>query len=291
MKEIDYAVPKSVSETVSLLAEKGNQARCLAGGTDLLVQLRGGRRSVELVVDIKEVPEANHLSYDPQKGLEIGSAVPCYRIYQDEAIANAYPGLIDAAAMIGGIQIQGRASLGGNLCNAAPSADGIPPLIVLEATCVIAGPNGTREMPVEDFCTGPGRNAMADDEFLVSIRIPSPKQRQGANYLRFIPRNEMDIAVAGVGSSVVLNADKNSIESARISLASVAPTPLYVKEAGDALAGKAITEEAIEEAAQAAMAAAKPINDMRGTIQQRRHLVGVLTRRTLRGAIERAKEA
>ncbi len=291
MKEIDYAVPKSVSETVSLLAEKGNQARCLAGGTDLLVQLRGGRRSVELVVDVKEVPEANHLSYAPQKGLEIGSAVPCYRIYQDEAIANAYPGLIDAAAMIGGIQIQGRASLGGNLCNAAPSADGIPPLIVLEATCVIAGPNGTREMPVEDFCTGPGRNAMADDEFLVSIRIPSPKQRQGANYLRFIPRNEMDIAVAGVGSSVVLNADKNSIESARISLASVAPTPLYVKEAGDALAGKAITEEAIEEAAQAAMAAAKPINDMRGTIQQRRHLVGVLTRRTLRGAIERAKEA
>ena len=291
MKEIDYAVPKSVSETVSLLAEKGNQARCLAGGTDLLVQLRGGRRNVELVVDIKEVPEANHLSYDPQKGLEIGSAVPCYRIYQDEAIANAYPGLIDAAAMIGGIQIQGRASLGGNLCNAAPSADGIPPLIVLEATCVIAGPNGTREMPVEDFCTAPGRNAMADNEFLVSIRIPPPKQRQGANYLRFIPRNEMDIAVAGVGSSVVLSADKNSIESARISLASVAPTPLFVREAGDALAGKAITEEAIEEAAQAAMAAAKPINDMRGTIQQRRHLVGVLTRRTLRGAIERAKEA
>ena len=291
MKEIDYAVPKSVSETVSLLAEKGNQARCLAGGTDLLVQLRGGRRSVELVVDIKEVPEANHLSYDPQKGLEIGSAVPCYRIYQDEAISNAYPGLIDAAAMIGGIQIQGRASLGGNLCNAAPSADGIPPMIVLEATCVIAGPNGTREMPVEDFCTAPGQNAMQDNEFLVSLRIPPPKQRQGANYLRFIPRNEMDIAVAGVGSSVVLSADKNSIESARISLASVAPTPLFVKEAGDALAGKAITEEAIEAAAQAAMDAARPISDMRGTIRQRRHLVGVLTRRTLQGAIERAKEA
>ena len=246
---------------------------------------------MELVVDIKEVPEANHLSYDQQRGLEIGSAVPCYRIYQDEAIANAYPGLIDAAAMIGGIQIQGRASLGGNLCNAAPSADGIPPMIVLEATCVMAGPNGTREMPVEDFCTAPGRNAMQDNEFLVSLRMPPPKQRQGANYLRFIPRNEMDIAVAGVGSSVVLSADKNSIESARISLASVAPTPLFVKEAGDALAGKAITEEAIEAAAQAAMAAARPISDMRGTIRQRRHLVGVLTRRTLQGAIERAKEA
>ena len=291
MKEIDYTVPKSVSETVSLLAEKGNQARCLAGGTDILVQLRGGRRSVELIIDIKEVPEANQLSYDPQRGLELGSAVPCYRIYQDEAISNAYPGLIDAASMIGGIQIQGRASLGGNLCNAAPSADGIPPMIVLQATCVIAGPNGNREMAVEDFCTAPGRNAMQDDEFLVSIRIPPPKQHSNAHYLRFIPRNEMDIAVAGVGSSVVLSEDKNSIESARISLASVAPTPLFVKEAGDALAGKAISEEAIEAAAQAAMAAARPINDMRGTIQQRRHLVGVLTRRTLRGAIERAKEA
>ena len=291
MKEIDYTVPKSVSETVSLLAEKGNQARCLAGGTDILVQLRGGRRSVELIIDIKEVPEANQLSYDPQRGLELGSAVPCYRIYQDEAISNAYPGLIDAASMIGGIQIQGRASLGGNLCNAAPSADGIPPMIVLEATCVIAGPNGNREMAVEDFCTAPGRNAMQDDEFLVSIRIPPPKQHSNAHYLRFIPRNEMDIAVAGVGSSVVLSEDKNSIESARISLASVAPTPLFVKEAGDALAGKAISEESIEAAAQAAMAAARPINDMRGTIQQRRHLVGVLTRRTLRGAIERAKEA
>ena len=291
MKEIDYTVPKSVSETVSLRAEKGNQARCLAGGTDILVQLRGGRRSVELIIDIKEVPEANQLSYDPQRGLELGSAVPCYRIYQDEAISNAYPGLIDAASMIGGIQIQGRASLGGNLCNAAPSADGIPPMIVLQAICVIAGPNGNREMAVEDFCTAPGRNAMQDDEFLVSIRIPPPKQHSNAHYLRFIPRNEMDIAVAGVGSSVVLSEDKNSIESARISLASVAPTPLFVKEAGDALAGKAISEEAIEAAAQAAMAAARPINDMRGTIQQRRHLVGVLTRRTLRGAIERAKEA
>ena len=291
MKEIDYTVPKSVSETVSLLAEKGNQARCLAGGTDILVQLRGGRRSVELIIDIKEVPEANQLSYDPQRGLELGSAVPCYRIYQDEAISNAYPGLIDAASMIGGIQIQGRASLGGNLCNAAPSADGIPPMIVLQAICVIAGPNGNREMAVEDFCTAPGRNAMQDDEFLVSIRIPPPKQHSNAHYLRFIPRNEMDIAVAGVGSSVVLSEDKTSIESARISLASVAPTPLFVKEAGDALAGKAISEEAIEAAAQAAMAAARPINDMRGTIQQRRHLVGVLTRRTLRGAIERAKEA
>ena len=291
MQDFEYASARTVTEAVSLLAEKGNLARVLAGGTDILIQLRGGRRNVERIVDIKEVPEANELSYDPQQGLVLGSAVPCYRIYENQAVSNAYPGLIDAAAMIGGIQIQGRATLGGNLCNSAPSADGIPPLIVLGAICVIAGPNGNREVPTEDFCTGPGQNILQDGEFLVSFRIPSPKKSSGAHYLRFIPRNEMDIAVAGVGSSVVLNGDGKSIESARISLASVAPTPLLVKEAAAALEGKEITDKTIDDAAEAAMAAAKPINDMRGTIPQRRHLVGVLTRRTLRGAIDRAREA
>ena len=176
------------------------------------------------------------------------------------------------------------------MCNGAPSADAVPSLIALEATCAIAGPSGTREVPVEDFCTAPGQTILQDGELLVSFHIPPPKPHSGAHYLRFIPRNEMDIAVAGVGSSVVLDGDGKSFASARISLASVAPTPLFVKEAGEALAGKEVTEGAIEDAAEAAMAAARPINDMRGTIQQRRHLVGVLTRRTLRVAIERAKE-
>ena len=290
MEEIDYAVARTVSEAVSLLAEKGKLARPLAGGTDILVQLRGDRRRVERLVDVKEIPEANQLSYDPQNGLQLGAAVPCYRIYQDETVSQAYPGLIDVAALIGGIQIQGRATLGGNLCNAAPSADAIPPLIVLGATCLIAGPNGTREVLVEDFCTAPGETILKDGELLVSLRIPPPKRHSGAHYLRFIPRNEMDIAVVGVGSSVVLDEGGKSFVSARISLASVAPTPLFVEKAGAALAGREITDEAIEDAAEAAIAAARPISDMRGTIQQRRHLVGVLTRRTLRGAIERAKE-
>ena len=291
MSDFDYVLARSLSEAVSLLAEKGNQARVLAGGTDILVQLRSGRRKVELLVDIKEIPEVNQLSYDPQKGLVLGSAVPCHRIYQDGDVSKAYPGLIDAAAMIGGIQIQGRATVGGNLCNAAPSADAIPPLIVLGAICVISGSNGTREVPAEEFCTAPGQSILQDGELLVSLRIPPPKRNSGARYLRFIPRNEMDIAVAGVGSSVVLDGDKKSFVSGRVSLASVAPTPLLVEEAGTALAGKEITDKVIEDAAEAAMAAARPINDMRGTIRQRVHLVGVLTRRTLRGAIERAKEA
>lgn len=289
MHAIDYIAPKTINEAVEAMASKGEQARALAGGTDLLVQLRGGRRTSELVVDVKNIPELNAISYDPQQGLTFGAAVPCYQLYQEQKVASAYPGLIDAASLIGSIQIQGRASIGGNLCNSAPSADAIPPVIALEGVATIAGPNGTRQVPVEDFCTGPGRNVLEPGEILVSIHIPPPKAHSGANYLRFIPRNEMDIAVAGVGSSVVLDDSGQNFVSARISLASVAPTPVFSRAAGESLAGKPVSDESIEEAAQKAMADAKPIDDMRGTVRQRVHLVGVLTRRTLNNAIKRAR--
>ena len=289
MHEIDYVAPKSIDEAVAAMASKGEQARALAGGTDLLVQLRGGRRTAELVVDMKDIPELNQLSYDAGSGLTIGAATACYQIYQDQAVASAYPGLVDSASLIGSIQIQGRASLGGNLCNSAPSADAIPPMIALGSVANIAGPNGSRQVAVEDFCTGPGRNVLEPGELLVSINVPAPAPNSGANYLRFIPRNEMDIAVAGVGSAVVLDGSGQNFVSARISLASVAPTPVFAREAGDSLAGKAVSDEAIEEAARLAMEAAVPITDMRGTIRQRIHLVGVLTRRTLNNAIRRAR--
>ena len=289
MEWIDYEVPKTVSEAVGLMASGGDQAKAIAGGTDVLVMLRGGRRSANLLVDVKEIPELNEISYDAQKGLVLGAAVPCYRIYQNQAVASAYPGLIDAASLIGGIQIQGRASIGGNLCNAAPSGDSIPPVIVLGGVCNIAGPNGTRQLPAEEFCTAPGRNAMETGEILVSISIPPPQAHSGANYLRFIPRNEMDIAVAGVGTSVVLDAGGQNFVSVRIALASVAPTPVFAREAGDGLAGKPVSEATIQEASEKAQAVAVPITDMRGTIRQRTHLVGVLTRRTLNNAIQRAR--
>ena len=289
MEAIDFAKPNTVNEAVELMASKGDRARMLAGGTDLLVQLRAGRRSIDLVVDAKSIPELNQITYDPQNGLTLGASVPCYQIYQNEAVANAYPGLIDCASLIGGIQIQGRASIGGNLCNAAPSGDSIPAVIALGGVARIAGPNGTRDVPSEDFCTGPGRNVLQDGEILVSIHIPPPQAHSGANYLRFIPRNEMDIAVAGVGTSVVLDASGQNFVSARISLASVAPTPVFCRDAGESLAGKPVSEAAIQEASEKAMADAVPINDMRGTIRQRIHLVGVLTRRTLNNAVERAR--
>ena len=289
MKWIEYEAPKTISEAVGLMASNGNRARVIAGGTDILVQLRGGRYSADVLVDVKEIAELNELSYDAQRGLVVGAAVPCYRIYGYQAAVSNYPGLIDAASLIGGIQIQGRASIGGNLCNAAPSGDTIPPVIVLGGVCNITGPNGNRQLPAEDFCTAPGQNALQPGEILVSINLPPPQAHAGASYLRFIPRNEMDIAVAGVGSSVVLDASGQNFVSARISLASVAPTPVVASDAAESLAGNPVSDAAIQEASEKAMAAAKPIDDMRGTIRQRVHLVGVLTRRTLNNAIQRAR--
>lgn len=290
LKDIDYAAPKTVAEAVAILSDQGERARCLAGGTDIVVQVREGkRRDVDVLVDIKQIPELNELAFDPKMGLRIGAAVPCYRIYEHHQISKAYPGLIDAVALVGGIQIQSRASLGGNLCNSSPAADTIPALIALETTCVIAGPRGTRDVSVENFCTGPGKNVLARGEFLVTLKLPPPKKRSGAAYLRFIPRNEMDIAVAGAGVSVQLDDQGQRCTAARISLAAVAPTPLLVPEAGAALVDGTLNDSLIEKAATLAQAAARPISDMRGDADYRRHLVGVLVKRALQTAITRAR--
>lgn len=288
MKWIDYESPKSLDEAAGLLSQNPGKARMLAGGTDLLVDLRGGRHLIDLVVDGKEIPELTGVEWDSQSGLTIGAATPCYKIYGSDIVQDRYPGLVDSASLIGGTQIQGRASFGGNLCNAAPSGDSIPAMIVHNATATIFGPNGSREVAVEDFCTGPRQTILAADEILVSIHFPPPTKGFGANYLRFIPRNEMDIAVAGVGVSISLQ--DGIIKTARLSLASVAPTPLLVQKAAQALEGNQATKEVIQAAADAARDAAVPITDMRGTIEYRKHLCEVLTRRALNAAIERAKE-
>ncbi len=290
MHAFDYATPESVADAVVMLSDQGKNACVLAGGTDLIVQLRENRRRTDLVVDVKRIAELNALSYDAATGVTIGAAVPCYRIYGDAEIAAAYPGLMDAARLVGGTGIQGRASLGGNLCNASPAGDTIPPMIVLSGVAEIAGPNGTRKVAVEDFCTAPGRTVLEDGEFLVSLHFPAPAPNSGAFYRRFIPRNEMDIAVVGVGASVVLSEDRSSFVSARIAVGAVAPTPLFVREAGDALAGQPVSDESIQRAADLACDAARPISDMRGTAEYRKHLTSVLTRRVVEGAVQRAKE-
>lgn len=289
MQDFEYKAAASIDEAVMLLKQYGETACVLSGGTDLLVQLREGRKRADLVIDIKRIPEVNQVVFDPQKGLLIGASVPCLKLCGDPALLRNYPGLVDAFSLIGGTQIQGRASIGGNLCNASPAADSIPALIVHRALAVIAGPDGRRELPVEEFCTGPGQTALQRGEMLYAIRIQPPASRSGAAYLRFIPRNEMDIAVAGAGASVVLDETKTHFVSARVALGAVAPTPLLVKEAGDFLAGQAISPGAVAEAARLAAAAARPITDMRGTAEQRRHLAQVLSRRALYIAIERAR--
>jgi len=278
-----------VEEAVGLLAKYGARARILAGGTDLLTQMRNGKKEADLVVDIKRIPEVNQIAFSTDRGLKLGAAVPCYRIYGDRAVLTAYPGLIDVARMIGGTLIQGRATIGGNLANAAPSADSIPVLIALSASCEVRGPNGTRQIPVESFCTAPGQTVLGPGEMLVSLHFPAPQRQQGVRYLRFTPRNEMDIAVAGAGVSLIL--DNGMIRSARVALASVAPTPLFVREAGDWLTGKPASEASFRAAADIAKTAARPITDMRGTADYRRHLCAVLTRRALEAAAARAREA
>lgn len=289
MKSFEYQAPMTIGEAVTLLTGKNGQARPLAGGTDLLVQLRLNRFELDWVVDVKKIPELNQVSFDPNEGLMIGAALSCVCLCQAPAVLENYPGLVDAISIIGGAAIQGRASLAGNLCNAAPSGDAISALIALGATCTIAGPQGNRTVPVEAFCTGPGETVLDRGELLVSIHVPPPRANSGARYLRFTPRREMDIAVAGAGVWVALDEERAYITEARIALAAVAPTPLLVKVAGASLVGKAPAEEAFTEAARLAQAAAQPITDVRGTATQRRHLVGVLVKRALRDAVSRAK--
>ena len=287
LQDIKYVRATSVDEAVSLLERGGPTARVLAGGTDIIVQARERKRHVELLVDIKPISETQDLSYDADVGLTVGAALPCYKLYNDDTVKRLYPALVEPATVIGGVAIQGRASLGGNLCNSGPAADSIPAMMVLEGKANIAGPKGRRTVALEDFCTGPGRNVLTDGEFVVSLSFPPPQPGAGAAWQRFIPRNEMDIAVTNAASNIRLEGD--TVRWARIAIGGVAPTPLMVPDAAAALVGKPLTEETIKAAGEAAKNTARPIDDMRGSVLQKKHLSAVLVERTLREAAKRAR--
>ena len=278
MQEFVYERPESVADAVA--AMRAGDARALAGGTDLVPQLREGRRTAARIVDLKHVADLTAIGALPDGGVSIGAAACATTVARHPAIAASYPAVAQSARLIGGVQVQNRASLGGNICNAAPSADGVPALICLAARALIAAPAGTREMPVEAMFAGPGRTKLAPDELMVAIRLPPVQPRSAAAYLRFTPRREMDIAVAGCGAWLRLG-DDGAVAEARLVLASVAPTPLRAPSAEQKLAGERPGSALFEEAGRLAAQDARPISDTRGSADFRRTLVAVLTARAL----------
>ena len=284
-----YEAPESVAGAVTLLAGGGPRGRVLAGGTDLLVQLRAGMIAPDLVVDIKRISETREIRREDGK-LVIGAAVTGAELGEHDTAKSMWPGVVESAELIGSTQIQGRASLAGNLCNASPAADTVPALIAAGAVCKVAGPGGTRRVPVEDVCTGPGRLSLGDGEFVVAFELPERPPRSADAYLRFIPRTEMDIAVVGAGVNLVLD-DDGRCSAARVALGAVAPTVILVEEAGAALVGTECDEAALEAMAAAARAACRPIDDKRGTAEYRTKVAGVLATRAARIAAERAGRA
>ena len=283
---LSYAAPTTVQEAVAILAGASGAANVLAGGTDLLVQLRSGRSRPDLIVDIKRIPGMVGIR-QADGGFMIGAATPCAVIGEHRALREVWPGVVEAACLIGSTQVQGRASLGGNLCNASPAADSVPALIAACATCLVAGPSGQREVPVEAIPTGPGRTSLARGELIVEIHLPKRPPRSGDAYLRFIPRTEMDIAVAGAAVNVTLDASGTGTE-ARVVLGAVAPTAILVPEGGAALVGRRLDGEALRRLDAAVRRACQPIDDKRGTIDFRTAVAGVLARRAAGKAFARA---
>ena len=286
MGEFAYVAPATVADTVAVLEEHasaGKRAQVLAGGTDLLVQLRGSDNEPRTIVDIKQLDETNRLDIGADE-IFIGAAIASAVLYENEELKALLPGLLESSDLIGSTQIQGRASIGGNLCNSSPAADTTPAIIVDSGVCVIATNSGTRELPAEDFCTGVGTNVLAPGEFLLGLKFPRPGATTSDAYLRFIPRTEMDIAVVGAAVSVTLD-DTGTCAAARVAIGAVAPTPLIVPAAADALIGTQVDEDALAAAGAACTEAASPISDKRGTAEYRRKVVAVLCRRA--GAIAR----
>jgi carbon-monoxide dehydrogenase medium subunit len=280
-----FRAPTSVDEAVAALRSEPD-AFTLGGGTDLLVQMRSGLRRPRTVVDIKRIPALSGIRIGPES-VSIGAATPCAVIARHTELASLWPGVVEAAGLIGSKQVQGRASLGGNLCNASPAADSVPALVASRARVRVAGPDGERWLPVEEVTSGPGRTVLGKGEFVVAFELPLPATRQADAYLRFIPRTEMDIAVVGAAAAIRLDAS-GRCEEARIALGAVAPTVIRVPEAEAAVVGSVLGEPELTACVAAARAACSPISDKRGTADFRRHVAGVLVQRAVLEAARRA---
>jgi carbon-monoxide dehydrogenase medium subunit len=278
LQDFVYERPKTIGDAIA--AMRADDARALAGGTDLVPQLREGRRRAARIVDLKHIPEMTEITVLPDGSVSIGAAATATAVARNAAIAVGYPAVAESAQLIGGVQVQNRASLGGNICNAAPSADGVPALICHGAQALIAGPEGTREMPVEAMFAGPGRTTLVPGELMVAIRLPPVAPRTAGAYLRFTPRREMDIAIAGAAAWLRLGEDGTIVE-ARLALASVAPTPIRTPTAERKLLGERPNAALFEDAGRCAAQDARPISDTRGSAGYRSKLLAVLVARSL----------
>ncbi|MCB2077926.1 MAG: xanthine dehydrogenase family protein subunit M [Novosphingobium sp.] len=280
-----FHTPGSIDEAVSLLANDPS-ARPLSGGTDLIVQMRSGRLAPGAVVDLKRIDGMIGVRRDGG-GFAIGAATPCTSLRNHAELAKAWPGVVEAANLIGSVQVRNRATMAGNLCNASPAADSVPALVAAGATCIVAGPGGTREVRVQDIPVSPGKTSLAAGEFVVEIRLPAQLAGGADAYLRSIPRTEMDIAVVGAGASIVLD-ESGTCTSARIAVGAVAPTVVLVEDAGAALVGGKLDEDALDRMADAVRAACNPIDDKRGTVEYRTAMAGIIARRVVEIARRRA---
>ena len=281
-----YERPETVDDALSLLAGGPSRTRVLAGGTDLLVQLRSGAIEPDVIVDIKAIPGMREIRAE-NGGFRIGAAVAGAELSEHPELKHVWPGVVEAVDLIGSTQVQGRCTMVGNLCNASPAADSVPAMIAAGATLRVAGPHGQRDVAVEQMITGPGQTQLTNGEFITSVFLKARPERSGDAYLRFIPRTEMDIAVVGAGVSVTLD-ESGSCKAARVALGAVAATPLLVPDAADALVGAKIDEQALTDLAAAASSACRPIDDKRGTIEYRTKVAGVLARRAAVIARDRA---
>ena len=287
MSEMRYETPNTAAAAVALLAAADGPARVLAGGTDLLIQMRSGHVAPALLLDVKGIGEMTAIVAE-DGGFRIGAAVSCMALVEHAAFAGAWPGVTDAVKLIGSIQIKGRATVGGNVCNASPAADSVPAMIAAGAIASIAGPNGRRDLPVEAVAAGPGRNTLTKGEIVTSFLLPRRPARSGDAYLRFTPRTEMDIAVVGVGINLTLD-DQGVCTHARVGLGAVAERALLVPEAAATLVGTTLDAAAMARLAAAASAACRPIDDKRGTREFRIKVAGVLARRAAEIALKRAQ--
>ena len=289
MNEVRYETPATPAEAVALLAGASGAARVLAGGTDLLIQMRSGHVEPALLVDVKQIPEMTAIVAE-QGGFRIGAAATCMELCEHARFANAWPGVTDAVKLIGSVQVKGRATVGGNMCNASPAADSASAMIAAGAIASVLGPAGRRELPVEAIAASPGKTALAKGEIVVSFALPRRPPRSGDAYLRFTPRTEMDIAVVGVSVNLTLD-DRGVCVQARVGLGAVAERAMLVPEAAAALVGTTVDAAALARLAEAASAACRPIDDKRGTREYRIKVAGVLARRAAEIALQRARGA